>query len=347
MKILQLIDTLNPGGAERMAVNYANSIVDFGYESFLTTTREEGDFTKLLKKEVKYSFLKKRKILDRKAIVYFTEYLQHHDIDVVHAHGTSWFFAVLCKLAGCNFKLIWHNHYGASREMPYGKKKLLSQFSRFFNGIISVNQELKEWADIHLKCSNSISLVNFVLINAYPKIESKTGLNVVCLANIKPVKNHRLLLDACDLLRRELKINLHLIGQSYEDDYSIKLKEEFKKRSYIKFHGQLLDPENILKNMDVGVLSSFSEGMPMALLEYGAVGIPVVSTDVGACRQILEGNANIVGSQDIYGLADAIKNYLTNAEKAEIDSRKFKEIILSKFSSNVVIPAYLEFCRKL
>lgn len=347
MKILQLIDTLNPGGAERMAVNYANSLIDFGQESFLITTREEGDFTKLLNKEVRYFFLKRQKTLDRKAIINFKRFIHQYDIDIVHAHGTSWFFAVICKLAGSNFKLIWHNHYGASGEMSFSKKILLISLSRFFDGIISVNQELKEWADDQLKARKSISLVNFVLGSDHRRIEDNAGLNVVCIANLKPVKNHKLLLDACDLVWKKTKISLHLIGQEFGDDYSIIMNKEFNKRSYVKFYGSLLDPGPILNKMQVGVLSSKSEGMPMVILEYGMAGIPVVSTDVGACRNILGENANIVALGDVKGMAMAIRDYLINSERAEKDSREFQERVLDKFSAQSVIPDYLQFCNNL
>lgn len=347
MKILQLIDTLHPGGAERMAVNYANSLIDFGQESFLITTREEGGFTKLLNKEVKYSFLERKRIFDRRAILSFKKILYQHNVEIVHAHGTSWFFAVLCKFTGSKFKLIWHNHYGASRKMPFFKKILLISLSQFFDGIISVNQELKEWADDQLKARKSISLVNFVLGSNHRRIEDNAGLNVVCIANLKPVKNHKLLLDACDLVLKEIKINLHLIGQEFGDDYSIEMNKEFNKRSYVKFHGTLLDPGPILNKMQVGVLSSNSEGMPMVILEYGIAGIPVVSTDVGACRDILEENANIVALGDVKGMAYAIKDYLINSDRAEKDSREFREKVLDNFSSHSVIPAYLEFCKNL
>ncbi|SDS00864.1 glycosyltransferase [Gramella sp. MAR_2010_147] len=347
MKILQLIDTLNPGGAERMAVNYANSLIDFGQESFLVTTREEGGFTKLLNKEVKFFFLKREKIFDKKGILNFKKYLYQHDIDIVHAHGTSWFFAVLCKLTGSKFKLIWHNHYGASKGMSLSKKKLLILFSRFFDGIISVNQELKEWADDLLKARKSISLVNFVLGGEDRRLKNNTGLNVVCIANLKPVKNHKFLLEACDLVSKEIKISLHLIGQEFGDDYSIEMNKEFNRRSYVKFHGPLLNPGPILNKMQVGVLSSNSEGMPMVILEYGIAGIPVVSTDVGACRNILGENANIVASGDVKGMAIAIRDYLINSDRAEKDSREFQERVLDKFSAQSVIPDYLQFCKNL
>lgn len=347
MRILQLIDTLNPGGAERMAVNFANSIPEFGHDSFLVVTRQEGGFRNLINDNVKYFFLNRQNTLDQKAVSKLKNLIEGNKIDIVHAHGTSWFFAMLCKLAGADFKLIWHNHYGASKSMSFFKRKIISSFSRYFDGIISVNGELKMWSDNYLHCKNSIELENFVIINDYCSSVEKNELNVVCLANLKPVKNHSFLLEACDLLSNEIPINLHLIGKDFKDDYSKKIKEEFTKRSYVKYHGLLINPFPIIEKMKVGVLSSNSEGMPMALLEYGAAGIPIVCTDVGACSEILNGHGNILKIGNVRGMASAIKNYLLDDEKAERDSKKFKSLVNKKYSANAVMPFYLAFCKSL
>src|SRR5690606_32302774 len=47
-----------------------------------------------------------------------------------------------------------------------------------------------------------------------------------------------------------------------------------------------------LGRIDVMVLTSISEALPLVILEAGAAGVPCVATDVGACREILEGRAN-------------------------------------------------------
>jgi glycosyltransferase involved in cell wall biosynthesis len=51
----------------------------------------------------------------------------------------------------------------------------------------------------------------------------------------------------------------------------------------------------ILRSSEIGVLSSYSEGLPVSLLEYGATGIAAVATNVGQCREVLaDGDAGIV-----------------------------------------------------
>jgi len=54
LRILQLIDSLDAGGAERMAVNYANTLVDFIEFSALVTTRKQGALKEQLSHKIKY-----------------------------------------------------------------------------------------------------------------------------------------------------------------------------------------------------------------------------------------------------------------------------------------------------
>jgi len=51
--------------------------------------------------------------------------------------------------------------------------------------------------------------------------------------------------------------------------------------------------ERIYPEIDILVLTSFSEGQPLVILEASAAGIPVVASDVGACRELLEGHSDI------------------------------------------------------
>ncbi|MCH4821564.1 glycosyltransferase [Gramella lutea] len=347
MRILQLIDTLRIGGAERTAVNFANSLVEFGHESFLVTTREKGDFVDLLKSRVFYKHIKKKNTLDLVALHKLRTYIRENKIEIIHAHGTSWFFAVLSKLAGARIKIIWHNHFGDSQNMPLYRLSILKLFSSNFNGIISVNHDLSIWADRHLNCSKSLNLPNFVVFTEGKQSKAREFNNLVCLANLKPVKNHPILLKACDLVYEEIGIKLHIIGVDLNDSYSSFLIKEFEKRQYVIFHGGIIDPQPILSKMNIGILCSKSEGLPLALLEYGVAGLSVISTNVGACSDVIGDNGQVVSTNDYRALANSIKVYLTNKERYLRDSLNFKNGIFDHYSSEKVIPTYLEFCLNL
>jgi hypothetical protein len=91
MKVLQLIDSLETGGAERIAVTYANELVNHLDGSFLCTTRKEGLLKITIDSRVGYLFLEKRRTFDLLAILRLFKYVNKNKIDMIHAHSTSFF----------------------------------------------------------------------------------------------------------------------------------------------------------------------------------------------------------------------------------------------------------------
>jgi polysaccharide biosynthesis protein PelF len=73
------------------------------------------------------------------------------------------------------------------------------------------------------------------------------------------------------------------------------------------------DPRPYYETMDVSVLTSLSEGQPMVVLESMVCGIPVVATDVGSCRELLEGRP---GEDRLHGTAGIVTALADPAETA-------------------------------
>ena len=107
IKSLQIIDTLRIGGAERMAINIANSLSCNYIESHLCVTREEGELKKALKENVYYVFLGRKSTFDLNAILKLKRYVKNNNIDILHAHGTSFFMASLIKILISKVKLTY------------------------------------------------------------------------------------------------------------------------------------------------------------------------------------------------------------------------------------------------
>jgi glycosyltransferase involved in cell wall biosynthesis len=349
MRILQLIDTLHPGGAERMAINYANALQETGHSSFLVSTREEGAFKELLNSDVGYLFLNKRSIIDVRALKKLSKYIQDKHIDLVQAHGTSWFFGVLSKILNKRIKLVWHDHYGKSEYLENRQLQPLQYFSRNFDGIISVNEKLKQWAIEKLKCEKVIFLNNFIEIprKSIKKSEAKETYELVCLANFREQKDHLTLLKACDRVKKKYEIRLNLIGKSFEDNHSKQLESEIKNREYIEYHGQLSDPSEILANMHIGILSSKSEGLPLAILEYGASELAVICTEVGENKEVVQNHGVLIPSSNFEVMAEAILGYITNPAKRKKDGNDLKERIKKRYSKESIIKKYSQFIENL
>jgi hypothetical protein len=161
MRILQLIDSLEAGGAERMAVNYANALakqIDF---SGLVVSRKEGPLANQIDQGVSYLFLKRNRVIDYKALLKLRNYVAVNKVTVVQAHSTSFFLGFLLKLICPSIKIIWHDHYGNSEFLNKRPILALRLLRPSFAGIIAVNQNLKVWANEKLHFGNAIYLPNF------------------------------------------------------------------------------------------------------------------------------------------------------------------------------------------
>ena len=112
------------------------------------------------------------------------------------------------------------------------------------------------------------------------------------VGRVVPIKDVITFVKACDLALREVSLDIEIIGPAEEDSaYAIRCRElvEMLGRTHeIRFVGPRKLAE-IYSDLDICVLTSFSEGQPLVILEAHAAGVPVISSDVGACREMLEG----------------------------------------------------------
>ncbi|MEG9328938.1 glycosyltransferase [Salinimicrobium catena] len=353
MRVLQLIDSLRSGGAEKMSVSYANALAKRIDGSYLCCTRMEGLLKKEVTPEVGYLFLHKRSRLDISAFLKLRKFIQENKIDIIQAHSSSWFLALIVKLSSKEVKLIWHDHYG--RELGERKSGLLRPASRFFDGVIVVNSALQRWSQKNLYCRNIKFFRNFLPDNSISdnKVDLKGGdsFKIVCVANFRPQKDHLTLLKAFkQVVSRVENITLHLIGKFKNDDYTKKIKSYIIKnylQDKVFVYGEQEKPFHLLGQANLGVLSSVSEGLPLALLEYGYAGLPVICTEVGECPEVIKTNGILVppGKPDV--LVNAFLKYFSSKKRSQEDAKAFQREIIQHYTEQNVIVEVVEFFSSL
>lgn len=359
LRIVQLIDSLEAGGAERMAVNYANTLAEVVPFSALVTTRKEGALKVQLSDQVNYLFLDKKSALGLEPVLKFRNFIKQNKVDLIHAHSTSFFTAILVKSTYPKVKIVWHDHYGTSAFLEQRNTKLLRQASSFFNGIISVNNQLKEWALKSLKCTNVIYLPNFVFFTAENQNLSQTvlkgvaGKRIICLANLRAQKDHFMLLSVTALLKESHpEWSFHLVGKDFEDEYSDSLKKEIIAKELedtVFIYGSKNDVGAVLNQSDIAVLSSKSEGLPVALLEYGFYKKPVLSTRVGEIATVIQHNFNgiLVDSGDVKAFYCELVLLIDDADKRKFISENLQEHIKLNYSEESVVQQYLDWLEEI
>lgn len=136
---------------------------------------------------------------------------------------------------------------------------------------------------------NGIVLEKFAAIRPEPD----HPLTVALIGRVVPIKDIETYIAAAAIARRALPaIRMLILGPTDEDEDYVALCQrrvaELGLQDCIEFTGKV-DIADYLPRIDIVVLTSISEAQPLVLLEAGAAGIPCIATDVGSCREIIEG----------------------------------------------------------
>ena len=351
MRIIQIIDSLEAGGAERMAVNYANALAQQIEFSGIVVTRKDGGLKNQLEGKVSYLFLNKKRAIDFSSLLKLRKYVVQNNIGIIHAHSTSFFIAFLLKLIYPSVKLIWHDHYGNSEFLSQRPLYALRMVIPFFSGVVAVNQNLKRWAEQKLKFPNAIFLPNFPSqekeITALTILKGVKGKRIVSLANLRAQKDHFLLLEVA----KRLKVShsdwtFHLVGKDFKDDYSQQIRNKiasFNLEKNVFLYDTKQDIQNILAQSDIGILTSQSEGLPVALLEYGIYKKPVVVTDVGEITSLIQNGKNgfLVPAQQPQMFYDALVKLIESQIKQADMAKELNTFIIQNNSEEIVMKRYL------
>lgn len=357
MRIVQIIDSLEVGGAEKMAVNYANALSKKIEFSGLVATRAEGNLKSQLRTSVSYLFLDKKSTLDLGAVFRLKKYCKQNNVEYLQPHSSSYFIALLVKFVYPKLKIIWHDHNGLSEFISSEKSFALKIASNFFKGIIVVNYKLKDWAEKTLNCKMVIYFPNFTNDESAAKSETQlngiNGKKIVCLANLRQQKNHFLLLNVAHKLKASHPgWTFHLIGKDFEDEYSKDIRNQLKDKKLedtVFIYGSRNDVINIINQSEIAILTSKSEGLPVALIEYGLLKKPVIATKVGEIPLIVSNGKNgfIVESDDTDSFHTNLVKLIENPDLRVSFGKALYKTIVENHSEDGVITKYLNWVKEL
>jgi glycosyltransferase involved in cell wall biosynthesis len=343
MKILQVIDTLEIGGAERMCVNISNLLTSKSIENSILVTRKLGPLSKQVESD-KIVLISKKNGLDFLRFYRFIRVIKAKRPDVLHAHSTSIYWTFGAKLIFPEIKLIWHDHDGMSEFLEDSDRKLIKVISKYFHAIIVVNQILYDWNKRNALSKNVYLLRNFSLFRTIREKGNNETIRLVCLANFREQKDHMTLFRALELIPYTVNFECICAGQVSDEVYFQQLKDFCKNNlsHRVKFVGEVEDVEELLISADIGVLSSKSEGLPVALLEYGCAGLAVVVTDVGQCSKVLGDGVfgRIFQKENSRQMAEALTPLINNKEERSQLGNKFKCHVENEYGSDFFYKDY-------
>lgn len=341
--VLHIIDTLAVGGAEQMAINAVNSLPRDRFRPHLCTSRSEGPLAARVASDVVWLRLGRSHRFDCSALTRLISFIRSHDIQIIHAHTTSLFIAVIAAGFTPGVRVIWHDHGALGSRRVF----LYRQAVRRIQGLVAVSHPLLRWAieKLAVREDRAWYIPNFVAPRpadgALPDLPGEAASRIVCVANFRREKDHSNLLKAFSLVRREIpSAQLLLIGESRDREYFEQIQREASAHEAgVTFLGSRLDVQNILTSCSIGVLSSQSEGLPVALIEYGYAGLPAVTTAVGQAAEVVDhGRAGIaVSPKNPDRLAEALMTLLRSPGQRRELGERLRQRVQLLFSQDVVM----------
>lgn len=276
----------------------------------------------------------------------FRGLLKKYSIDIVHSwdYKSNYFEAVATRAAGVRYLYTKKNNAWSKRWLV---KSYLSSHIVYNNPDMNMR-----FFDSRL-FNNRVSFIpHGVDTEIFRPLETTNhkDFNLVCIGNIGANKNQLFLLKALTQLPKN--IVLHLYGKeevNYRkqmDGYSI----ENGLDSRVFFNG-FVENKNIpevLKSMDIFVLPSNSEGLPVSIMEAMACGVPVLSSDSGGGTRCLLDEENIFSLNGTNELIEKIE-YLHSLERSKKETMKEEGIkkVLQKYSIEREVLSYEMLYKKL
>lgn len=172
-----------------------------------------------------------------------------------------------------------------------------------------------------------------------------------CIATLKPIKGHEVLLDAIKLLKKDYpNIRVAIVGGGKLYHYLINKARELNVLDNIDFLGNKNREEifNILAKSKFFVLPSFQENFSISLLEAAFYGVPIVATNVGGNSEIIDHKVNgyLVPVNDFVALAEGMA-WLMNCKNRKELGKSLKSKARRLWTSEQMAKNYYEIIKQL
>ena len=284
MKVLQVIDKLDVGGAERVSIDLSILLSrqpEVTVSFLCLLDKGELDF-ELIQRNIKLLHLKRPSRYHIKSFFRLIRILNQYDIIHVHSRhvlryvGLTHFLPFFLK----KYKIVFHDHYGKIENDPQ-----ISNYMRFCiskcKAYIGVSQTLISWAKkIDIKVPLFL-LSNIILKTDNLDIKRMTA-SIIMIGNFRKQKNYEFILDLLSVL--PLNISIDIYGKPVDINYYefiLNLIEERNLSERIRIFTNEKNVLPLLNNYDLALHCAKSETGPLACIEYLLKKLPFVMYETG------------------------------------------------------------------
>jgi len=282
-----------------------------------------------------------------------------HQADVIHSHGykgdilmamlPKWYrkIPVISTLHGWTATKKWTKMWVYERINILALKRL--------NGVVAVSQILA-----NLKIFRSIGIFPEFIPNGLPElsffekpplniqlfneINDKKVINILTIGRLSKEKGIDILIEALATLKNEEELfRLYVVGEGPLKKKLINLVQQLKIDDMVFFLGYQDDFYKYARFFDIYVISSYTEGLPMTLLEIMQSGIPIISTSVGEIPSVLKNGelGELVEPGDKEILAQGIRKIFSQYDVYRNKAKTSKKVAINEYSASKMANSYI------
>lgn len=362
--ILHLIDTTGPGGAETVFTNLLKELEHTQFRNIVVLRGEGWVADQVRSLGVTPRIIDSKGSFNIEYIRTLRQLIMDEKVDLIHAHllGSNVYGALLALI--CRKPMIATFH--GAVDVSSGERFLKAKFSLIGWGassIVCVSKRLQE--ELADRSPLPTHKLNLIYNGVDPKAFSRTpaaGLKkelglprdaklVVSIGNVRPAKGYEYLVDAAiKMADRDPNVHFVVVGHQKEELFS-KLMDQIAKAPKapnIHWLGFREDVADILRQADIFLLPSVSEGFSISTVEAMMAGVPVIATRSGGPEEIIMDNVSgiLVPVKDPGAIVVAIQKMRDESKRKRMIVEA-KQSAKERFSLQTMLASYKDIYNQL
>ncbi|MBQ8424273.1 MAG: glycosyltransferase [Coprobacter sp.] len=334
MRILQVIDLLAVGGAERVAVDLSNILYENGEDITFLSLKHNGILSKDLNLGIRKIELFRTSPYSLRFLIRFIKIAKSYDIIHIHMRQNLKYVALASMFApSLKRKIVFHDHYGSINTDKSCSISLRYILSHCVNAYIGVSMQLCDWAKKN-GARKRYLLPNIIRKQSILDIMNSIPTGIVSVGNIRKDKNYEFLLKISQKLPQT---SFTIYGQKNIPEYA-----EFitiHKGDNVKIIDNVSNVQPLLHSYEMAIHCATSETGPLVLIEYLAQGIPFITYRTGEVVSQIENELPelVIDTFDVNEWIERIAYILSNT----VEIKRKMKVVFDKYYSET---AYYNCC---
>ncbi len=360
MKVLHLISSKGLYGAEGVLLNLMIASKNAGHQPHLMCFRSASKPEPQIDSEAKNNGITSRTIVckykfDIKAIRDIRRFALDKGIQIIHSHGykADVYGAIVSKFSHLPLVATLHGWTNEDKKVKFYEtidKLILRMINHLVPVSSVINEELKGRGLNGRKVTVIPNAIDTEKFNPFredagpnDRLEAKSELTIGTVGRLSPEKGHSCLLKVFKKVISSVpNLKLLIVGDGALRSSLEKEAKDLGIEKKVIFTGMQKDMVSMYRAMDIFVLPSFTEGLPLVLLEAMSMELPVVATGVGAIPQVIGQNEGIqVPSKDMDALKEAIISLVNDSTARHAMGKAARRKVVSDFSLDQFTQKYM------